>query len=142
MKQLLILVLISTFLVSNNAPADTYCAFCIVYEGEDGADGLDGVDYLNENFLDQNDFDEMFAAGFALSGIDFTNTTNALQLGVGVGGFGNEIQTAVGVALLVDSDKMGDVLFSFKTLVEEVGLDDGNEHRPWSASAVWKVKIW
>jgi autotransporter adhesin len=91
--------------------------------------------------LSSGDFDQMFAAGFAMSGIDFTNTTNALQLGIGVGGWGGEVQTAIGAGLLLDSDSVGDILVSFKTTVEEVEVGD-DKHRPWVAAAVWKVKLW
>ena len=154
---------------SGNAKADVYCAVCIVGEqgekgdrgprgprgytgatgetgpqgeaGLAGADGRDGKDALNDDdYWTDDDLGEMFAASMAISGIDFTNTTEALQLGVGCGGWDDDVECAIGVGYLADIDATGDILFSFKTTVEEVG-PSGDEHRAWVGAAVWKVKI-
>lgn len=152
------------FTAFQEARAGNFCNFCIVgpagpqgEQGEQGEQGpvgpigLTGAAGISEtdidNYLDENhywtddDISEMFAASSAMAGIDFTNTTNALQLGIGFGGFGGEVTTAIGAGLLYDSDAVGDILFSYKTTVEEIG-PSGDEHRAWAASAVWKVKIW
>ena len=131
--------------------------------GIDGIDGIDGVDGINgidglagiagtnglnltevNNYLDEqgywtnSEISEMFAASSAMSGLDFDSTTNKLQLGLSIGGYGSDTDMAVGIAKSWDSDKTGDVLFSFKTNVLQSGKDS---ERPWTASAVWKVQI-
>ena len=165
-----VLAVVITFglIVPAIAWADVYCAVCIVNGGEKGdrgprgprgytgatgetgpqgeaglagADGRDGKDALNDDdYWTDDDLGEMFAASMAISGIDFTNTTEALQIGVGVGGWGDDVEAAIGVGYLADIDATGDILFSFKTTVEEVG-PSGDEHRAWVGAAVWKVRI-
>ena len=154
---------------SGNAKADVYCAVCIVGEqgekgdrgprgprgytgatgetgpqgeaGLAGADGRDGKDALNDDdYWTDDELDEMFAATTAMAGLDFTNTTNKLQLGAALGGYGSESQGAVGIGKVLDNDSFGDILLSFKTTLKEVGRD-GNEKRPWVAAATWKVKL-
>jgi len=110
-------------------------------DGLAGADGRDGKDALNdEDYWTDDELDEMFAATTAMAGLDFTNTTNKLQLGAALGGYGSESQGAVGIAKVLDNDSFGDILLSFKTTLKEVGRD-GNEKRPWVAAATWKVKL-
>ncbi len=126
-------------------------------DGVDGVDGVDGINGINglaganglnltetRNYLDEQGYwtdsetSEMFAASSAMSGLDFDSTTNKLQLGLALGGYGSDTDMAVGIAKNWDSDKTGDVLFSFKTTVRESGHDD---KRPWAAAAVWKLNI-
>jgi len=164
LKVLLVLALIAVLVgIFSPAKADVYCAFCIVNGGgEDGADGADGTngtngvdgedglagingtdgkDYLHDDDSWSNDdLDQMFAASTAMAGIDFDSTTSKLQLGVALGGFNGENQGAVGIGKVWNNDTVGDVLFSFKTTIDEVGRSS-DEARPWVASAVWKVRI-
>lgn len=150
---------------SGNAKADVYCVVCIVdgekgdkgdrgprgprgYKGETGsqgetglagADGRDGKDALNDDdYWTDDELDEMFAASIAMAGIDFDSTTSKLQLGAALGGYGSEHQGAVGIGKVWDNDTFGDILMSFKTTINETGH---NSHRPWVASATWKVRI-
>ena len=153
---------------SGNAKADVYCAVCIVNGGEKGdrgprgprgytgatgetgpqgetglagADGRDGKDALNDDdYWTDDELDEMFAASTAMAGIDFDNTTDKLQLGVALGGYGSEQQGAIGIGKVWNNDNVGDVLFSFKTTLNEVGRDS-DEKRPWVAAATWKVRF-
>ena len=151
------------------AKADVYCAVCIVGEqgekgdrgprgprgytgatgetgpqgetGLAGADGRDGKDALNDDdYWTDDELDEMFAASTAMAGIDFDNTTDKLQLGVALGGYGSEQQGAIGIGKVWNNDNVGDVLFSFKTTLNEVGRDS-DEKRPWVAAATWKVRF-
>jgi len=103
-------------------------------QGEQGEQGVAGT---NGGWTD-SEITEMFAASSALSGLDFDSTTNKLQLGLALGGYGSQSDLAFGIAKSWDSDKTGDVLFSFKTTLQESGKDG---ERPWTVSAVWKVDI-
>ena len=117
-------------------------------EGPPGNDGITTIENFNltetKNYLEtkgywtDSEVSEMFAASSALAGLDFDSTTNKLQLGLSVGGYGSQTDMAVGIAKSWDSDKTGDVLFSFKANVQEVGHDN---KRPWTASAVWKLNL-
>lgn len=117
-------------------------------DGQDGQDGipgiqgiagLDGTNWLDENhYWSDDELDEAFAAATAMAGIDFDNTTEKLQLGLAIGSYGGEEQVAIGVGKVFNSDQMGDILFSFKTTIQEYGRDD---NRPWVGSAVWKVNL-
>ena len=165
-----ILAAVLTFglIVPAIAWADVYCVVCIVNGGEKGdkgdrgprgykgatgeagvdgvdglagADGRDGKDALNdEDYWTDDELDEMFAASTAMAGIDFDNTTDKLQLGVALGGYGSEQQGAIGIGKVWNNDNVGDVLFSFKTTLKEVGRDS-DEKRPWVAAATWKVRL-
>ena len=165
-----ILAAVLTFglIVPAIAWADVYCVVCIVNGGEKGdkgdrgprgykgatgeagvdgvdglagADGRDGKDALNdEDYWTDDELDEMFAASTAMAGIDFDNTTDKLQLGVALGGYGSEQQGAIGIGKVWNNDNVGDVLFSFKTTLNEVGRDS-DEKRPWVAAATWKVRF-
>jgi hypothetical protein len=114
-------------------------------DGVDGAAGVAGAAGLNltetKNYLDDegywtnDEISEVFAASTAMSGLDFDSTTTKLQIGLAIGGYDGEENMAIGVGKVWDSDRMGDVLFSFKTTVQEAG--QGNA-RPWVGSAVWK----
>jgi len=153
LKVLLVLVLIAV-LVGIFTPAHATCWHCEAEQGPPGADGIDGVDGIDgeaglngvdgKDFLhdddawSDDDLDQMFAASTAMAGIDFDSTTSKLQLGVAIGGYGGEQQGAVGIGKVLNNDKFGDVLVSFKTTIEETGRDDD---RPWVASATWKVRI-
>ena len=162
LKVLLVLVLIAV-LVGIFTPAQAACWHCGSEQGppgadgsdgQDGADGVDGIDgeaglngvdgkdgknaFDDSDYWSDDDLDEMFAASTAMAGIDFDSTTSKLQLGVAVGGYGGEQQGAVGIGKVLNNDKFGDVLVSFKTTIEETGRDD---ERPWVASATWKVRI-
>lgn len=90
--------------------------------------------------MSDEDIREVFAAGAAIAGLDFDSTTNKTQFGVSIAGFGDANNVGIGIGQVWDSDDMGDVLFSFKTVVDEVELD-GDSHRPWVGSAVWKVDL-
>jgi len=147
---------------SGKVKADVYCVYCVVNGGEQGprgprgytgkagpqgeaglagADGRDGKDALNDSdYWTDDELDEMFAATTAMAGIDFDSTTSKLQLGAALGGYGSESQGAVGIAKVWDNNTMGDVLFSLKTTLKEVGRD-GDEKRPWVAAATWKIKL-
>ena len=119
--------------------------------GLTGAAGANGVDGLNgsagvsltehRNYLDDqgywtdDEISEMFAAATAMSGLDFDSTTTKTQIGIAIGGYDGEENMAIGVGKVWDSQRMGDILFSFKTTIEESGR--GNA-RPWVGSAVWK----
>lgn len=113
--------------------------------GTDGRDGLDGSAGLSlteqKNYLDSqgywtdDEISEVFAAATAMSGLDFDSTTTKTQIGIAVGGYDSEQNMAVGIGKVWDSDRMGDILFSFKTVVQESGRGDA---RPWVGSAVWK----
>ena len=109
-------------------------------QGPQGEPGLDGKDYLSEGISDE-DVREVFAGAMAIAGIDFTNTTDKTQFGLSAAGFGSANNIGIGIGQVWDSDDIGDILFSFKTLVDEVELD-GQSERPWVASAVWKVQLW
>jgi len=106
-------------------------------QGEQGEQGEQGIAGIDSGWTD-SEITEMFAASSAMSGLDFDSTTNKLQLGLALGGYGSQTDLAVGVAKNWDSDKTGDVLFSFKTTLQESG-DDGK--RPWVVGAVWKVNL-
>ena len=170
LKVLLCLVLVAILVaIFTPAKADVYCAVCIVGEkgekgdrgargprgykgatgetgpqgeaGLAGADGRDGKDALNdEDYWTDDELDEMFAASTAMAGIDFDSTTDKLQLGVALGGYGSEQQGAIGIGKVWNNDNVGDVLFSFKTTLKEVGRDS-DEKRPWVAAATWKVRL-
>lgn len=113
--------------------------------GTAGIAGLNGVDGLSltehKNYLDDQGYwtdqeiSELFAASTAMSGLDFDSTTTKMQIGIAIGGYDGEENMAVGIGKVWDSDKMGDILFSFKTTVQESGA---NNARPWVGSAVWK----
>ncbi|MHA1806205.1 MAG: collagen-like triple helix repeat-containing protein [Candidatus Thorarchaeota archaeon] len=113
--------------------------------GVAGVNGLDGAAGLNlteqKNYLDSqgywtdSEISETFAAATAMSGLDFDSTTTKLQLGIAVGGYDGEENMAIGIGKVWDSNDMGDILFSFKTTVQESGRNDA---RPWVGSAVWK----
>jgi len=117
-------------------------------EGPPGNNGITTVEHFNlteienynktKGYWTNSEISEMYAATSALSGLDFDSTTNKLQLGISAGGYGSQTDLAVGIAKSWDSDKTGDVLFSFKTNLQESGHDD---KRPWTASAVWKLNL-
>ena len=94
---------------------------------------MDDVGYWTDK-----EITEVFAASTAMSGLDFDSTTNKLQLGLAIGGYGSEENLAVGIGKVWDSDRIGDVLFSFKTTVDTSGR---NNERPWVGSAGWKVTL-
>jgi Collagen triple helix repeat (20 copies) len=114
-------------------------------DGLNGTDGLDGAagvsltehrDYLDDQgYWTDDEIAEVFAAATAMSGLDFDSTTTKTQIGIAIGGYDGEENMAIGVGKVWDSQRMGDVLFSFKTTIEESGR--GNA-RPWVGSAVWK----
>lgn len=110
--------------------------------GTNGLDGAAGVsltehrDYLDERgYWTDDEVSEIFAAATAMSGLDFDSTTTKTQIGIAIGGYAGEENMAIGVGKVWDSQRMGDVLFSFKTTIDESGRDDA---RPWVGSAVWK----
>lgn len=104
-----------------------------------GADGLDGKNYLGDDISD-DDIQEVFAGATAMAGIDFDSTTKKLQLGISLSGFGSANNVGIGVGQVLEFGQKQDLLFSFKTLVDEVEID-GDSERPWVAAAVWKVNL-
>lgn len=124
---------------------DTGLAGAAGLAGTNGVNGLDGAAGVglteHRNYLDSQGYwtdeeiSEVFAASFAMSGLDFDSTTTKLQLGIAVGGYDGEENMAIGIAKVWDSQNVGDVLFSFKTTVQESGASNA---RPWVGSAVWK----
>ena len=102
-------------------------------DGIDGAAGIDGVDYMNSNELSDDDVSELFAGATAMAGLDFDSTTYKTQVGVAAGFYDGENSLAIGIGKVWDSDRVGDVLFSLKTTVDEL-----NGHRPVVGAAIWK----
>jgi len=102
-------------------------------DGIDGAAGIDGVDYMNSNDLSDDDVSELFAGATAMAGLDFDSTTYKTQIGIAAGFYDGENSLAIGIGKVWDSDRVGDVLFSLKTTVDEL-----NGHRPVVGAAIWK----
>jgi len=102
-------------------------------DGIDGAAGIDGVDYMNSNSLSDDDVSELFAGATAMAGLDFDSTTYKTQIGIAAGFYDGENSLAIGIGKVWDSDRVGDVLFSLKTTVDEL-----NGHRPVVGAAIWK----
>ena len=102
-------------------------------DGIDGAAGIDGVDYMNSNDLSDDDVSELFAGATAMAGLDFDSTTYKTQVGIAAGFYDGENSLAIGIGKVWDSDRVGDVLFSLKTTVDEL-----NGHRPVVGAAIWK----
>ncbi len=101
-------------------------------DGVDGINGLDGVDGSSFGVSD-SDFAKGLSLSFAMAGMDFTNTTTKLQLGISGSWYDGENSLAFGVAQTVDSTTFGDVMFSFK-------VGSANDHRAGVLSAIWKVQ--
>jgi len=101
--------------------------------GVAGVDGIDGKDYLNSDTLSDDEISELFAGATAMAGLDFDSTTTKTQVGLAVGYYDGEDSLAIGIARVWDSERMGDVLFSIKTTVDEL-----NGHRPIVGAAIWK----
>ena len=110
-------------------------------KGDTGAPGVDGIgvagadgkDYMDSNTLSDDDISELFAGATAMAGLDFDSTTTKTQVGLAVGFYDGEDSLAIGVGKVWDSERMGDVLFSLKTTVDEL-----NGHRPVVGAAIWK----
>lgn len=108
-------------------------------QGPQGEPGLDGTNYLGDD-ISSSDIREVFAGATAMSGIDFDSTTKKLQLGISLSGFGSANNVGVGIGQVIEFGDSQDLLFSFKTLVDEVEIDN-KSRRPWVASAIWKVNL-
>lgn len=101
--------------------------------GAAGVAGVDGKDYMNSDTLSDDEISELFAGATAMAGLDFDSTTTKTQVGLAVGYYDGEDSLAIGIGKVWDSEKMGDVLFSLKTTVDEL-----NGHRPVVGAAIWK----
>ena len=141
---LIFLAIVTLIIVFKPAKASDKCSWGYCQPGPPGPQGppgMDGKDYLHDDSAwSDHDLDNMFAASTAMAGIDFDSTTSKLQLGTAFGGYGGEIQGAIGIGKVLDNKKFGDILVSFKTTFDEVGRS-GDEKRPWVASATWKIKL-
>jgi len=90
-------------------------------------------EYYVSKGVTENYLMDAFAASSAMAGLDFTNTTTKLQIGAAIGGFGDVKKLGVGVGKVLDSDVVGDLMWSFK-VTERV-----NGHTPWVTGIIWKV---
>ena len=102
-------------------------------DGVDGIAGVDGKDYMDADTLSDDEISELFAGATAMAGLDFDSTTTKTQVGLAVGYYDGEDSLAIGIGKVWDSERVGDVLFSLKTTVDEL-----NGHRPIVGAAIWK----